>query len=110
MKLYEPLPIRLLSHNIRYATSSPSKGEEKWGVRRSRLVNELSFITAHCAESFICLQEVLHQQLVDVLAGLNSKDKAWAFVGVGRDDGLESGEYSPICTYILRKLAPLDRP
>lgn len=99
MKLYEPLPVRLLTHNIRYATDSPFKGEEKWDVRKSRLINELSFNTAHCAESFICLQEVLHKQLVDILSGLNSKKKAWAFVGVGRDDGLEAGEYSPICTY-----------
>ena len=100
MKLHEPLPIRLLTHNIRYATNSPFKGEEKWGVRKSRLINELSFNTAHCAESFICLQEVLHLQLVDVLSGLNSKEKAWAYVGVGRDDGLEAGEYSPICMYL----------
>ena len=97
MKVYEPLPIRLLTHNIRYATDQPFKGEEKWGVRRSRLINELSFNTAHCAESFICMQEVLHQQLVDTLAGLNSRRKIWAYVGVGRDDGLEAGEYSPIC-------------
>lgn len=100
MKVYEPLAIRLLTHNIRYATNSPFKGELKWECRQSRLINELSFNTAHCAESFICLQEVLHQQLVDILAGLNSKKKTWAFVGVGRDDGLEAGEYSPICMYL----------
>lgn len=100
MKVINPVPIRLLTHNIRYATNSPFKGEEKWDLRKSRLINELSFITAHCAESFICLQEVLHQQLVDILSGLNSKKTAWDFVGVGRDDGLKAGEYSPICTYI----------
>ena len=99
MKVYEPLPIRLLTHNVRYATNSPFNGEERWSVRKSRLINELSFNTAHCAESFICLQEVLHQQLVDILVGLNSKKVVWASVGVGRDDGLEAGEYSPICTY-----------
>ena len=97
MKVDNLLPIRLLTHNIRYATQSPFKGEEKWAVRKSRLINELSFNTTHCAESFICLQEVLYQQLLDILAALNSKKKAWAFVGVGRDDGLEAGEYSPIC-------------
>jgi hypothetical protein len=96
MRVHEPLPIRLLTHNIRYAANSPVKGEEKWGVRKARLINELSFNTSHCAESFICLQEVLHQQLVDILSGLNSKKKAWAFIGVGRDDGVEAGEYSPI--------------
>ena len=99
MKLYEPLPIRLLTHNIRYATDSPFEGEEFWDVRKPRLIKELSFNTAHCAESFICLQEVLHQQLVDIITGLNSQKETWAFVGVGRDDGLEAGEYSPICTF-----------
>ena len=97
MKVYEPLPIRLLTHNVRYATKTPVKGEERWGIRKARLVNELSYNTAHCAESFICLQEVLHQQLFDILASLNSKTMAWTFVGVGRDDGVEAGEYSPIC-------------
>lgn len=106
MKVYEPLPIRLLTHNIRYATDSPFKGEEKWDVRKSRLINELSFNTAHCAECFICLQEVLHQQLIDILSGLNSKKNVWDFVGVGRDDGLEAGEYSPICR-CLRSLCLL---
>lgn len=96
MKVYDPLPIRLLTHNIRYATKSPFSGEERWDVRKSRLLNELSFNTAHCAESFICLQEVLHRQLVDILSGLNSKKEAWASVGVCRDDGHEAGEASPI--------------
>lgn len=90
MKVYKPLPIRLLTHNIRYATNSPFKGEEKWVIRKPRLINELSFNTAH-AESFICLQEVLHQQLLDILSGLNSglnsEKKVWDYVGVGRDDG-----------------------
>lgn len=107
MKVFGALSIRLLTHNIRYATTSPFKGEEKWSVRKSRLINELSFNTAHCAESFICLQEVLHQQLVDILAGLNGKEKAWAFVGVGRDDGLEAGEYSPICMFFSASIFPL---
>ncbi|CAD6570447.1 MAG: hypothetical protein ASARMPREDX12_003630 [Alectoria sarmentosa] len=99
MKVYKPLPIRLLTHNIRYATNAPFKGEEKWVIRKPRLINELSFNTAH-AESFICLQEVLHQQLLDILSGLNSRlnneKKVWDYVGVGRDDGKQAGEYSPI--------------
>ena len=96
MRVSDPLPIRVLSHNIRYATDAPFKGEEKWEIRRPHLINELCFNTAHCAESLICLQEVLHRQLVDILAGLNSKKKAWDFVGIGRDDGIQAGEYSPI--------------
>ena len=91
------LPIRLLTHNIRYATNSPFKGEEYWEVRRPRMINELNFNTAHCAESFICLQEALHGQLLDILTGLNNRqENTWKYIGVGRDDGHEAGEYSPI--------------
>lgn len=96
MRICAPLPIRILSHNIRYATDAPFKGEEAWEIRGPHLVNELCFNTAYCAESIVCLQEVLHRQLMDILAGLNSKKKAWDFVGVGRDDGIQAGEYSPI--------------
>lgn len=99
------IPVRLLSHNIRYATDAPSKGEEPWSVRKHGLVNELRFSTAHNAESFICLQEVLHVQLHDICSGLNEQSvfsttggdrSRWAYIGVGRDDGQEAGEYSPI--------------
>ena len=97
MKSHSPLPIRLLTHNIRYATSSPFKGEDYWSVRKPRMINELRFNTAYCAESFVCLQEVLHGQLMDIISGLNSShDKEWQYIGVGRDDGHEAGEYSPI--------------
>ncbi len=38
------------------------------------------------------MQEVKHNQLVDILAGLPD----YGYVGVGRDDGKEGGEYSPL--------------
>ncbi len=96
MRVPDTVPIRLLTHNIRYATKAPFPGEENWEIRRPRLINELRFNTAPCVESFICLQEVLHEQLIDILAGLNNPKRAWDYVGVGRDDGLSAGEYSPI--------------
>ncbi|KAL8665011.1 MAG: hypothetical protein Q9202_002567 [Teloschistes flavicans] len=100
MKSHDPLLIRLLTHNIRYASDSPFLGEEKWAVRAPRIVGELRFNSAHCGEAFICLQEVLHQQLVDILGGLNRVKEGpageWEFIGVGRDDGKQGGEYSPI--------------
>lgn len=92
MKVSDPLPIRLLTHNIRYATNAPFKGEEMWVNRRAKIVNELRFNTAHCPESFICLQEVLHKQLTDILSDLNSKCTSFDYVGVGRDDGDQAGE------------------
>ena len=105
MKAHAALPIRILTHNIRYATSSPFKGEKPWSDRKSLLINELRYNTLHNPESFICLQEVLHEQLLDILSSLNStavststaKDRdEWAYIGVGRDDGKQKGEYSPI--------------
>lgn len=96
MKSPEPLPIRIVTHNIRYATTSPEQGEKKWSHRAPRLIAELCFNTHHCAESFICLQEVLHEQLLDILSGLNRGKRLWSYIGVGRSDGHEAGEYSPI--------------
>ena len=99
MRLESELSIRVLTHNIRYATSAPFYGEEPWTVRAPRLITELRFSTSHCPEAFICLQEVLDQQLLDIADGLNEgceKSVKWEYVGVGRDDGKQAGEYSPI--------------
>ncbi|KAL8680842.1 MAG: hypothetical protein Q9224_006909 [Gallowayella concinna] len=57
--------------------------------------------------AFICLQEVLHTQLSDILQNLNGVEPTkheqtlpagplWAHIGVGREDGHTKGEYSPI--------------
>lgn len=98
VKAFAELPIRLLTHNIRYATRSPFKGEETWAVRAPRLINELRFHTLYNPESFICLQEVLHTQLHDILSSLNNNGTSgeWDYYGVGREDGEKAGEYSPI--------------
>ena len=90
------IPIRVVDKNIRYATNSPFRGEEVWSVRRPYLLNEFRFHVAHNAEAFICCQEVLHSQLLDIIADLNKTGDTWAYVGVGRDDGRQAGEYSPI--------------
>jgi endonuclease/exonuclease/phosphatase family metal-dependent hydrolase len=95
MKTCATLPIRILTHNIRYATGDPFEGEKPWSSRKQLILDELRYNTLHSPESFICLQEVLHEQLVDLLVGLNSTDE-WSYIGVGRDDGKQGGEYSPI--------------
>ncbi|KAL3431989.1 Endonuclease/exonuclease/phosphatase [Aspergillus tetrazonus] len=101
------IPLRILTHNIRYATTSPFEGERPWEERAPRLLNELRYNTRN-QDAFICLQEVLDNQLIDILSGLNSNDHVdsgaaaessdhtWAYIGVGRDDGYRAGEYSPI--------------
>ncbi|KAE8154744.1 Endonuclease/exonuclease/phosphatase [Aspergillus avenaceus] len=103
MRSSTKLTLRILTHNIRYATSSPFKGERPWEERKQPLVNELLYTTRN-QDAFICLQEVLHGQLVDIHSGLNEnsalpskpQDEVWAYIGVGRDDGREAGEYSAI--------------
>ncbi|RAL64143.1 hypothetical protein DID88_002036 [Monilinia fructigena] len=90
------IPVRVITHNIRYATESPFKGEEFWSIRCPRLCSELVFNSTK-PETFICLQEVLHSQLIDIHNALNEgPGSEWSHLGVGRDDGKESGEYSPI--------------
>ncbi|MCJ1282260.1 hypothetical protein MMC26_001583 [Xylographa opegraphella] len=89
-------PVRVLTHNIRYATQSPFEGEELWVIRKAKLVNELKFHTLNSPEAFICLQEVLHEQLLHISSLLNETDDQWRYIGVGRDDGKQAGEYSPI--------------
>ncbi|KAL8707864.1 MAG: hypothetical protein Q9220_007148 [cf. Caloplaca sp. 1 TL-2023] len=97
MRSCDALQFRLLTHNVRYATDYPFTGEVKWKTRAPRMISELRFNVARCEASFICLQEVLHQQLADILHGLNQQQKVeWRYIGVGRDDGMKGGEYSPI--------------
>ena len=80
------LPLRVLSHNIRFATSSLFKGEQPWSDRKQPLVNELLYNTRNL-DAFICLQEVLHSQLIDILSGVNhgsqEQEQSWAYIGVG---------------------------
>jgi hypothetical protein len=91
-----PLSIRVITHNIRYATQNPFKGEELWPIRCPLLCSELVFNSNNPA-TFICLQEVLHSQLVDILHSLNKSattksPDSWSYIGVGRDDGKMAGE------------------
>jgi len=95
----QTLPLRILTHNIRYDTGRPFKGEKPWSTRCPRLCAELVYHSMNPAESFICLQEVLYNQLQDVHKALNEAANArpsWSYIGVGRDDGKIAGEYSPI--------------
>ncbi|KAL4916587.1 Endonuclease/exonuclease/phosphatase [Aspergillus aurantiobrunneus] len=101
------IPPRVVTHNIRHATSSPFKGERPWEERAPGFLNELRYNTRN-QDAFICLQEALDDQIIDILSGLNSShftasetaagnlNQTWAYIGVGRADGYKAGEYSPI--------------
>ena len=87
------LPIRLYTHNIRYASANLFKNELPWSKRAPLIIRSIRFHALHNPESLICLQEVLHHQLLNILEGLGPE---WAHIGVGRDDGEKAGEYTPI--------------
>lgn len=90
--LSSTLPLRILSLNIRYANPRPTRGEEPWPTRLPRLATTLRFHTSQNPNAFLCHQEVLHSQLLDLAAALGP---AWSHIGVGRDGGTD-GEFSPI--------------
>ncbi len=81
-----PEPFRAMSFNIRLNT--PNDGEHAWPNRKSRVISTIRFNQA----DLVGMQEVLHDQLLDLSSALEGYQR----VGVGRDDGKEAGEYSPI--------------
>lgn len=86
------LPLRAVSFNIRFAATDPGEDEEPWSDREP-LVTDLISRAASDGPAIVGLQEVLHEQLTDLKDGLGDE---WSHIGVGRDDGEEAGEYSPI--------------
>lgn len=100
MKSTSDLAVRILTHNIRHDYPDRFEGEKPWPERKQMLINEFEYHTRYHHEAFLCLQEVMQNQLEDLLAGLNSKTATpadqWAFIGVGRDDGVQAGDQTPI--------------
>jgi endonuclease/exonuclease/phosphatase family metal-dependent hydrolase len=78
--------LRVMTFNIRMNT--PADGPNAWPLRKDMAAGTISFERVDIAG----LQEVLRDQLQDLVALL--PDYGW--VGVGRDDGKEAGEYNPI--------------
>lgn len=78
--------IRVLSFNVRY--DNPGDGENAWQFRKIRIAQ---FIRFHGAD--ICgLQEALRHQIAELDYLLPEYD----WVGVGRDDGKDQGEFCPV--------------
>jgi len=80
--------LTVASFNIRYKNSSDSINGNGWHQRGPVICDLIRF---HDFDVFGA-QEVLHSQLLDMLAGLPGYD----YVGVGRDDGKTKGEYAPV--------------
>ncbi|KAJ7664263.1 Endonuclease/exonuclease/phosphatase [Mycena rosella] len=107
----DSMPLRIVTYNLRYDSQPDNitvqqsldrlpdpltgpgyfrkRGEQPWSLRRLRVAEQL------LGEGIVLagFQEALVRQVYD-LAELFGPD--WDWVGVGRDDGVEAGEYSPI--------------
>lgn len=81
------VPIRVMTYNIRYAGATDS-GPVNWNNRKAFVRSIMEY---HQAD-IIGMQEVVHSQLLY----FDSTLKGFAHVGVGRDNGKEAGEYSPV--------------
>lgn len=78
--------IRIITYNIRY--NNPGDGINAWPNRSQQVAALLEF---HQADIF-GLQEALIGQIQDI----NKQLPHMKWVGVGRDDGKEAGEFSPL--------------
>lgn len=78
--------LRVMTYNIRLNTASDSLNA--WPHRKDNLASQVLF---HDVQ-LLGVQEALHNQMVD----LKERLPQYKFVGVGRDDGKEKGEYSAI--------------
>lgn len=78
--------VKVMSYNIRLDLKSD--GENWWEKRKDKVAGLVNYYEA----DFVCLQEVVHNQLVYLKDSL----RCYGYIGVGRDDGKEAGEYSCI--------------
>jgi len=79
-------PIDAMSFNIRY--DNPKDGKQNWHHRKENVVRMINFYDL----DIIGMQEVLVGQRNYLRTNL----KQYKTVGVGREDGKEKGEFSPI--------------
>lgn len=87
-----------MSYNIRW--NSPHDGINHWDLRKNELVQQLQ----RYKPEIIGLQEVTKYQLDYIDSALVD----YHYIGVGRDDGKEAGEYSPIF-YQYRQFDPVQK-
>lgn len=76
----------VMTFNIRY--DNPKDGVNSWEKRKEKVAQ---IILDHQVD-ILGIQEALHHQVLDLEKMLLNYD----WMGVGRDDGIEKGEYSPI--------------
>lgn len=79
---------KVMSYNIRYPATEDYKSGNGWNDRKFGLVKMLHY---HQPD-VIGMQEVVYEQLVFLSENLNR----YNWFGVGRDDGKQKGEFTPI--------------
>lgn len=89
--------LEVMSYNIRFQTEND--GENSWSKRKDHLTNQIKFYEP----DILGVQEAVISQLMHFE---NEMDN-YKYIGVGRDDGKEAGEFSAIF-YDLRKVDILD--
>ncbi len=78
--------IKVMTYNIRLDTEKD--GVNAWPKRKHKVFE----LIKKYDPDILGVQEALHHQLQDLVANLSG----YTYVGVGRDDGKEAGEYSAI--------------
>lgn len=79
--------LKVMTFNIRY--DNPDDGINQWS---NRLPVIKSYFSADNKPDIIGMQEVLHNQLID----LQNILQGYEYIGKGRDDGKTKGEYCPV--------------
>ena len=78
--------LKVMTFKIRY--DNPNDGDDTWNLRKTEVVNLLSYYSPE----IVGIQEGLNHQVEYI----NQKLVNYKYVGVGRDDGKENGEYAAI--------------
>ena len=76
------------SYNIRYKNANDSVNGNVWTKRCQVICDQLNFM----APDIFGAQEVLYPQLQDMLKALDG----YGYIGIGRDDGQQGGEYEAV--------------
>lgn len=87
------------TYNVRYKNSGDTDAGNGWNTRRTYLINLVNFQQP----DLLGVQEAVNAQMTDIASGL----KDYAYIGVGRNDGGTSGEYSAIF-YRKERMTVLD--
>ena len=99
-KADEPVRVRWCTFNVRCIAADDAKIGCGWDDRKDNLTQYI--LDSHI--DIVGMQEVTHKQLLDIRERL----KGFDYVGVGRTDGKEKGEYSPVF-FRADKYEPLEK-